>query len=290
MSDRILYDKGLVKRHSTIVLIEHWAIAISGLLLVLTGIFQLPIAQRYYITEVPGLTWSGDFIFSLNIHYAASVVFIAACLFHVFYHALLGHKAMLPKKGDIRQSIQVIKSFLGKAEEPPFHKYLPEQRLAYAGMVMIIAGLIISGLVKTYKNIFAPDLSLGILLWATWVHNLLFILFVLAFFAHMAAIVIKPNRPMVRSIFTGNIRLDYARHRHPLWIAELEPPPALPEQTQPETPSREPAGEEEPLQDVSLPEPPDTEEEPAEPAPESEEEHPEPPVKNIGEPDTNHKP
>ena len=290
MSDRILKDKGLVKRHSTIVLIEHWAIAISGLLLVITGIFQLPIAQRYYITEVPGLTWSGDFIFSLNIHYAASIVFIAACLFHVFYHALLGHKAMLPKKGDIRQSIQVIRSFLGKVEEPPFHKYLPEQRLAYAGMVVIIAGLIISGLVKTYKNIFAPDMSLGILLWATWVHNILFILFVLAFFAHMAAIVIRPNRPMVRSIFTGNIRLDYARQRHPLWIAELEPPPAPPEQTQPEISCREPAGEEEPSQDVPIPESPHPEQTPAEPNPISDEEHSEPLSEDTGEPDTDHKP
>jgi len=28
---------------------------------------------------------------------------------------------------------------------------------------------------------------------------------------------------MFRGILTGKIRLDYARHRHPLWIAELEP-------------------------------------------------------------------
>ena len=30
---------------------------------------------------------------------------------------------------------------------------------------------------------------------------------------------------MVRGIFTGKVRLDYARHRHPLWLAELEPSP-----------------------------------------------------------------
>ena len=48
-----------------------------------------------------------------------------------------------------------------------------------------------------------------------------FVLFVLAFVAHMAAIAIKPNRPLVRSIFTGHVRLDYARSRHPLWIEEM---------------------------------------------------------------------
>jgi cytochrome b subunit of formate dehydrogenase len=115
-----------------------------------------------------------------------------------------------------------MKSFFGTGKEPPFHKYLPEQRLAYVGMAAIIAMLIVSGLVKTYKNIYAPDISYAVVLWATWVHNIGFVLFVLAFLAHMAAIVLKPNRPMLRGILTGAVRLDYAEHRHPLWIDELE--------------------------------------------------------------------
>jgi cytochrome b subunit of formate dehydrogenase len=129
---------------------------------------------------------------------------------------------MIPQKGDIKTSITVIKSFFGKGEEPPFHKYLPEQRLAYAGMAFIIAVLILSGLVKTFKNLYAPDMSLTVVLAATWVHNIFFALFVLAFLGHIAAILLKPNRPMVRGILTGSVRLDYAWHRHPLWLAEME--------------------------------------------------------------------
>jgi Ni,Fe-hydrogenase I cytochrome b subunit len=101
MSDRILKDKGLVVRHSLVELVEHWAIALSGLLLLVTGIFELPLASRYYITSVPGLAWSGDFIKSLYIHYAASVVFIAAAVFHLLYHGILGERAMIPKAGDL---------------------------------------------------------------------------------------------------------------------------------------------------------------------------------------------
>jgi cytochrome b subunit of formate dehydrogenase len=223
MSDRILKDKGLVVRHSLVELVEHWAIALSGLLLLVTGIFELPMANRYYITSVPGLAWSGDFIKSLYIHYAASVVFIAAAVFHLLYHGILGERAMIPKAGDLKTSIEVMKSFFGKGEEPPFPKYLPEQRLAYAGMAFIIAMLILSGLVKTYKNIYAPDMSLTLVLWATWVHNVFFVLFILAFIAHIGALILKPNRPMVRGIFTGTVALDYARRRHPLWLKELEP-------------------------------------------------------------------
>ena len=240
MSDRIMEEKGLVVRHSAVELIEHWAIALSGLLLVLSGFFQMPTANRYYITSLPGLSWSGDFFVSLNVHYAASVVFIAAALFHLVYHWMRGDKGMIPQKGDFKTSIAVMKSFFGKGEEPPFHKYLPEQRLAYIGMAFIIAMLILSGLVKTFKNIYAPDMSLTVVLTATWIHNIFFALFVLAFFGHMAAIILKPNRPMVRGIFTGRVRLDYARHRHPLWLDDLEEKIEVKEEAVSPAPAEEP--------------------------------------------------
>ncbi|HOI74814.1 MAG TPA: cytochrome b/b6 domain-containing protein [Syntrophales bacterium] len=223
MAERILEERNRAVRHGLVELLEHWTIALSGLLLLLSGMFELPLAGRYAIDKLPGMAWSGDFISSLSIHYVASVVFIAAAVFHVVYHGIRGDFALLPRRGDLKASWQVILSFFGKGEEPPFHKYLPEQRLAYLGMAVIIAGLIISGLVKTYKNLYAPDMSLTILLWATWTHNVFFMLFILAFLAHIGAILLKPNRPMFRGILTGKIRLDYARHRHPLWIAELEP-------------------------------------------------------------------
>lgn len=179
--------------------------------------------KRYYVVDVPGFGWTADFITSLYFHYAAALVFIAAAMFHVFYHNLRGEKGLLPQKGDFSESITVIKSLFGFGEEPPMHKYLPEQRLAYVGMAFIIFMLIVSGLVKTYKNIYAPDMSHTVLLWATWIHNIFFVLFFLAFLAHMAAIFLRPNWPMVRGIFTGKVRLDYARHRHPLWLADIDP-------------------------------------------------------------------
>jgi cytochrome b subunit of formate dehydrogenase len=222
MTEHILEEKGRVLRHGIVELLEHWTIAVSGLVLLLSGMFELPLAGRYSINKLPGMAWSADFFTSLSVHYAASVLFVAAAVFHLFYHGVRGDFDLLPRKGDLGTSWQVILSFFGKGEEPPFHKYLPEQRLAYLGMAVIIAGLIVSGLVKTYKNLYAPDMSLTALLWATWAHNVFFLLFFLAFIAHIGAILLKPNRPMFRGILTGMVRLDYARHRHPLWVADLE--------------------------------------------------------------------
>jgi len=225
MTEKVLPEKNLVVRHSALELFEHWAIAVSGLVLILTGIFELPVGKRYYIVNVPGLGWSADFITSLYLHYGAAIVFTVVAGFHGIYHFFRGEKGLLPRKGDFSESITVIKSLFGFGQEPPQHKYLPEQRLAYAGMAFIMIMLIISGLVKTYKNIYAPDMSLAIVLSATWIHNIFFILFFLAFLAHMAAIALRPNWPMIRGIFTGKVRLDYARHRHLLWLADLASEP-----------------------------------------------------------------
>ena len=222
MAEKILTQKNLVVRHSTVELIEHWAIAVSGLVLLMTGIFELPVAKRYYIITILGFGWTADFITSLYLHYSAALVFTAAAVFHVVYHTARGEFGLLPRKGDFSASIAVIKSMFGFGEEPPMPKYLPEQRLAYAGMAFSILMLIISGLVKTYKNIYAPDISHTVVLWTTWIHNIFFVLFFLAFLAHMAAIALKPNWPLVRGIFTGRVRLAYARHRHPLWLADIE--------------------------------------------------------------------
>lgn len=254
--------KNRVVRHGLLELTEHWALALSGLILLLSGLFELPVAARYGITSIPGLAWSGDFITSLSIHYIASVVFIVAAFFHLFYHALLRDHGLLPRRGDLKASIAVIKSFFGKGEEPPFDKYLPEQRLAYLGMVVIVAVVILTGLVKTYKNVYAPDLSPTLVFWSTWLHNIFFVLFILAFAGHIGAILLKPNRPMVRGILTGSVRLDYARHRHPLWLsgsaAPLPPQPVRPtdestpgetQESSPDAPSpADPAGSPAPLE------------------------------------------
>jgi cytochrome b subunit of formate dehydrogenase len=228
MSISINEEKNRVVRHGVLELIEHWALALSGLVLLLSGLFELPMAARYKITAIPGFAWSGDFIASLSIHYAASLVFIVAAFFHLFYHGLLHDQGLIPQKGDLKASIAVIKTFFGKGEEPPFDKYLPEQRLAYLGMAFVIAVIVLTGLVKTYKNVYAPDLSHTLILWSTWLHNIFFVLFILAFAGHIGAIILKPNRPMVRGILTGAVRLDYARHRHPLWLSAPETPAPQP--------------------------------------------------------------
>lgn len=57
-------------------------------------------------------------------------------IFHLVYHLMLKERAMVPKSGDLSESIKVVKTFITKEPEPPFGKYLPEQRLAYAAIAI----------------------------------------------------------------------------------------------------------------------------------------------------------
>jgi len=221
VTDRVYEEGGLVRRHGSVELVEHWVLALSGLILLASGLLELPLGRRYYVTEIPSVTWAGDFFVVLYIHYAAAILFVAVAFFHLFYHGLLGHNGLIPRRGDLKAAIVVIKSLIGKAEEPPFHKYLPEQRIAYAGMAFIIAMLIFSGLVKTYDNLVNPQLPYILALTATWVHNVFSLFFFLTFLVHVTALAIRPNRPLIRGIFTGFVRLDYVHDRHKLWLNDI---------------------------------------------------------------------
>ncbi len=50
---------------------------LTVLLLVLTGFGQMPIYNRYYVTSVPGLQWTGDFFTTHLMHYILSALFLA---------------------------------------------------------------------------------------------------------------------------------------------------------------------------------------------------------------------
>jgi formate dehydrogenase subunit gamma len=62
------------------------------------------------------------------------------------------------------------------------------------------------------------------------VHLALFVGWLPAFAGHFYLAVLNPGtRPALRAMFTGEVDLDWARHHHPLWVAEALGEPAPPE-------------------------------------------------------------
>jgi len=221
MQERIIKNREIVLRHSPIELAEHWLLAISGLLLIFSGFGELPMYKRYMVTEIPGLGWAGDFFINLKIHYLAGIVFISIMVFHALYHGWVGHQGLIPRKGDVKASLITILSMLGFGEEPKSDKYLPEQRLAYAYLGGVGLILVLTGVAKVIKNLPGVYLSPTLITSMTLTHTFATIFFLLGVLAHLAALIFKVNRPLVKSVFTGEVNLGYVQDRHTIWYEEL---------------------------------------------------------------------
>jgi len=221
MEERVISEREAVLRHSPVELAEHWLLALSGLLLIFSGFGELPMYKRYMVTQIPGLSWAGDFFVQLKLHYLAGIVFVSIMVFHAIYHGWLGHQGLIPRKGDVKASCKTILCMLGIGEEPKMHKYLPEQRLAYAYLGGVGLILVLTGIVKVIKNIPGAYLAPGLITSMTLIHTFATIFFLLGVLAHLAALIFKVNRPLVKSIFTGEVDSGYAQDRHSIWYEEI---------------------------------------------------------------------
>jgi hypothetical protein len=72
----------------------------------LTGFGQMPIYNRYYLSDIPGLSWLADFYVTRNIHYVGAAVLLAI-LFYAGLDFLLQRrrKLRLTRSGYLRLAL-----------------------------------------------------------------------------------------------------------------------------------------------------------------------------------------
>lgn len=71
--------------------------------------------------------------------------------FHLFFHIARAEFDIFPKKGDGVKSLKIIKVMLFGGVEPKSEKYLPEQRLAYFFIGLVLLLLITQDSLKRLK-------------------------------------------------------------------------------------------------------------------------------------------
>ncbi|SEN90968.1 formate dehydrogenase, gamma subunit [Mesobacillus persicus] len=211
-----------VYRQSLSNRLVHWITAISIFALIISGFGQMPMYKRYNITKLPGAEWLGEYSLTLVMHYVAAIVLIFIVFYHIFVHTLLKQFDAIPKRGDGKESVKIIKAMITKGEEPPSEKYLAEQRLAYAVIGVTILALVITGLVKVAKNVAFISVSHPIVFWSTAIHNTATFILIFLIIAHLAAFGIKANRKLLPGMFTGYVDKEYVKHRHSLWYKKLK--------------------------------------------------------------------
>ena len=219
--EKILEKESKILRHGRTVRIIHWLIALSCFILVFSGFGQMPIYKRYMLTDLAGFTWTADYFITLKMHYVAALVLTFACVWHVVYHWIRRDLGLIPRKGDVSESIVIMKAIFTGGKEPPSDKYLAEQRLAYVFMAIVVALLVLTGLVKTVKSM-GVVLPEGLIFWSTQLHNLGAALIVFAIIAHLGAFLVPANRNLFGSIFHGKVDLEYVKLRHSLWYEKLK--------------------------------------------------------------------
>ncbi|WP_147822623.1 4Fe-4S ferredoxin [Salidesulfovibrio onnuriiensis] len=104
-----------------------------------TGMMQMPLARRYYITDIPGMAWAGNFFLVHKLHYALAAVLL-------FLLAL------------------VLTNW--------FRSWRDRIRLTPWGMARaaILTGIVLSGLLRVYRNLPGVTLHPDAILAIEWTH------------------------------------------------------------------------------------------------------------------------
>ncbi|MBM4765403.1 cytochrome b/b6 domain-containing protein [Bacillus sp. B15-48] len=214
--------KNKVYRQSRSNRFVHWMTALSIFALIISGFGQMPMYKRYNITKLPGAEWLGEYSLTLVMHYLAAIVLVLIVFYHIFVHLLQKQFDALPKRGDGKESIKIIKAMITKGEEPPSEKYLAEQRLAYAAIGLTVLALIGTGFIKMAKNVALITIPHTVVFWSTTIHNIATFILLFLIISHLAAFVIKANRKLLPGMFTGYVDEEYVKERHSLWYEKIK--------------------------------------------------------------------
>lgn len=65
-----------------------WIYALALTVSTFTGFGNMPLYKRYYLADLPGFRWIGDFLTNLYVHYAAGAVLLALSVYFLLIYLL----------------------------------------------------------------------------------------------------------------------------------------------------------------------------------------------------------
>lgn len=208
-----------VLRHDAAAIVEHWTHGLATVALLVTGIML-------GVLWLPALLGSGKPIAqAMDVHFIAVLVF----LFGTFYYgantllALRRLREHLPTADAIEYTKRHYGLLLGfkKFTMPPERKYFESEKMAYLLAAATTVTIIITGFLKVLAH--SVDVPNVVMAFATPAHDVATVAMVAFILPHVFFAAILPmSWPILRSMFTGYVSLEYAKHEHAGWIRELE--------------------------------------------------------------------
>ena len=131
--------------------IMHYLYLITIFFLVLTGFGQMPVFKRYYIADIPGLGWLGQFFVTHYMHYLFAILLLGITAFIITGYFLTNRKKIkITPSGYIRGAVLfglvitggllVIRNLAGSNFPPGLIIFLDLSHLTLV-MVLLMAGL-----------------------------------------------------------------------------------------------------------------------------------------------------
>ncbi|MCK9273555.1 MAG: formate dehydrogenase subunit gamma [Syntrophales bacterium] len=202
-------QKGMIKVSDSFERIVHWCLAISCLVLIITGL-----GMMFRSFNFIGIPFGGMTNLKL-VHNFVGLFFIPALFFAILVWWREAGKFKFP---DDLEWIKVAGGYLWHVDEvPKTGKYNPGQKaffwaVAFFGTIMVITGLIMW---------FPLDLPREFVRWMYPLHALGFLVIFAFFFVHLYLGTIGVPGS-AQAMFTGYVTRSWAEKQCPLWLEEME--------------------------------------------------------------------
>ena len=198
-------------RYEPATRINHWIVAISFVLLALSGLALFHPALFWLTNLFGGGPWTRILHPFIGLVMVIAFVFLGAKLWH--------ENVMQPRDW---QWLRQIKDVVNNREDalPEVGKYNAGQKLLFYTIVLCLIGLLLSGIV-IWRAYFAVYFSVEVIRFASLLHAFCAFVLICAIIVHIyAAIWVKGS---VKAMTRGTVSYGWAWKHHRLWFREATP-------------------------------------------------------------------
>ena len=203
-------DKNLLQRHDASQRLNHWVVAITFVLLALSGLALFHPAFFFLTNLFGGGTWSR--ILHPFIGVVMFVSFLAlAAKFWKDNHITNADREWQKHLSDI---------LANKATNlPEIGKYNIGQKYLFWALVVVVPTLLVSGII-IWQPYFTPAFPVDLVRFAVLIHALAAFIGILAIIVHVYAAIWTSGT--FRAMTRGTVTAAWARHHHPAWYKEMK--------------------------------------------------------------------
>ena len=202
-------ETNLVQRYNLKERTNHWVVAITFIMLALSGLALFHPAFFFLTNLFGGGTWSRILHPFIGVVMFASFLALAA-KFRELNRITNADREWRKHFGDI------LANKAGKL--PEIGKYNIGQKYLFWTLVVVIPTLMVSGFI-IWQPYFAPVFGIGLVRFASLIHALAAFIAIVAIIVHVYAAIW--TKGTFRAMTRGTVTKTWARHHHPAWYKEV---------------------------------------------------------------------